>query len=348
MYLLTNYGSKPTTSNAIMGRLTKGETVNEKRGYSSAGSAGETRAKSRAATPNTLGSRGGLLKDNNMEVTLSRPPSTPSSLVFSAADSESDSDNRPDDRPRRRCSIGTRGSAADIHDLRLLERGSASRRSSYELSVCSAGSLETMQTNDDKMMVFEVTLPASLKKAVAKEMAKDNADYSSGSEGDDEKSGGLIQALKARRRFSMETIWSRRRKKALSKNSSRASGLGGPIVEEKSSVTTKSPRNVRARRFAKTAAICVLLSMIVVLPWLVITIYFGVEGNDPTSLISSITAKIPGMIEGLFDPRDDEEVHHEQAGKPPLVSARNTENRLLMRERIPIDRQTRIEAKKKD
>ena len=339
MYLLTNYGSKPTTSNA-MGRLTKGGSVNEKRGYSSAGSAGETRVKSRAATPNTLGSRGGLLKDN-MEVTLSRPPSTPSSLVFSAADSESDSDNRPDDRPRRRCSIGTRGSAPDIHDLRLLERGSASRRSSYELSVCSAGSLETMQTNDDKMMVFEVTLPASLKKAVAKEMAKDNADYSSGSEGDDEKSGGLIQALKARRRFSMETIWSRRRKKALSKNSSRASSLGGPIIEEKSNVT-KSSRNVRARRFAKTAAICVLLSMIVVLPWLVMTIYFGVEGNDSTSLISSITEKIPGMINGLFDPQGEKEVQ-----PPPVpagVNRRQEEDSLHRRERLARERQARLQA----
>ena len=99
-----------------------------------------------------------------------------------------------------------------------------------------------------------------------------------------------------------------------------------------------------ARRCAQATVILVVLAMIVVLPWLVITIYFGVEGNDPTSLISSITAKIPGMIEGLFDPRDDEEVHHEQAGKPPLVSARNTENRLLTRERIPIDRQARIET----
>ena len=337
VYLLTNYGSKPTTSNA-MGRLTKGETVNEKRGYSSAGSAGETRAKSRAATPNTLGSRGGLLKDNNMEVTLSRPPSTPSSLVFSAADSESDSDNRPDDRPRRRCSIGTRGSAPDIHDLRLLERGSASRRSSYELSVCSAGSLETMQTNDDKMMVFEVTLPASLKNAVAKEMAKDNADYSSGSEGDDEKSGGLIQALKARRRFSMETIWSTH-KKAIPKGTSVASSLGDPI---ESSVTHKNPRKVRARRCAQATVILVVLAMIVVLPWLVITIYFGVEGNDPTSLISSITAKIPGMINGLFDSQDEKEVQ-----PPPVpagVNRRQEEDNLHRRERIARERQARIQA----
>ena len=81
--------------------------------------------------------------------------------------------------------------------------------------------------------------------------------------------------------------------------------------------------------------------MIVVLPWLVLTFYFGM---GDASLVSSITAKIPGMLEGLFDPRDDEEVRREQAGNPPLVPARTTENRLLMRERIPRDRQTRIKA----
>ena len=139
----------------------------------------------------------------------------------------------------------------------------------------------------------------------------------------------------------METIWSRRRKKALSKNSSRASSLGDPIIEEKS-IVTKSPRNVRARRFAKTAAICLLLSMIVVLPWLVITIYFGVEGNDPTSLISSITAKIPGMINGLFDSQDEKEVQ-----PPPVpagVNRRQEEDNLHRRERIARQRQARIQA----
>ena len=304
-----------------MERSTKGETVNEKRGYSSAGPA-ETRVKSRAATPNNSRSFRSSLKGSLKGSMKGILKGKPSSLVFAAADSESDSDHRA----RHHCSFSSRGGASpEIMDLRLLDSVHG-RRSSYELSVCSAGSIESMQTNDEKMHVIEVT-PASLKK-----------------EGDEEKSGGLIQALKARRRFSMETIWSTH-KKAIPKGTSVASSLGDPI---ESSVTHKNPRKVRARRCAQATVILVVLAMIVVLPWLVITIYFGVEGNDPTSLISSITAKIPGMIEGLFDPRDDEEVHHEQAGKPPLVSARNTENRLLMRERIPIDRQTRIEAKKKD
>ena len=295
-----------------MERSTKGETVNEKRGYSSAGPA-ETRVKSRAATPNTRSFRSSL--KGSMKGILKGKPS---SLVFAAADSESDSDHRA----RHHCSFSSRGGASpEIMDLRLLD-SEHGRRSSYELSVCSAGSIESMQTNDEKMRVIEVTLPASLKK-----------------EGDEEKSMGLLDALKARRRFSMETIWSTH-KKAVPKGTSVASSLGDPIVEEKSSIT-KNPRKVRARRCAQATVILVVLAMIVVLPWLVITFYLGM---GDASLVSSITAKIPGMLEGLFDPRDDEEVHHEQAGKPPLVPARNTENRLLMRERIPRDRQTRIKA----
>ena len=328
-----------------MERRTKGDSVNDKRGYSSAA---ETRVKSRAATPDTLSFRGSP-KGNMEGTTLNR---TPSSLVFAAADSESDSDHRPDHRPRRRCSIGTRGSASDIHDLRMLASehgsGNGTRRSSYDLSVCSGGSLETMQTNDEIMRVFEVTLPASFKKAVTKE----KADYSSsGNEGDDERSRGLLDTLASRRRFSMETIWSTR-KKALSKSSSAATTQGDtPIIE--TSVATKSPRKVRARRFAKTAVVCVSLAMFVVLPWLVITIYFGIEGNDPSSLISSITARVPGMLEGLFDSSGEEEVHHELVGNEPLpvpagVNRRQEEDRLLRRrERVARERQARVQANRR-
>ena len=280
----------------IMERSTKGEAVNDKRGYSSAGAAETTRVKSRATTPNTRSFRRSLkgsLK-GSMKGALK---GTSSSLVFAAADSESDSDHRA----RHRYSFNNRSDASpEIMDLRMLDSEHGGRGSAYDLSICSASSLESMQANDENMRVFEVTVPAALKKAMTK----------SGNEGDDERSRGFLDALAARRRFSMETIWSTHRK-TLPKNTSAASSLGDPIETS----VTKSPRKIRARRCAQAAVIFVLLAMFVVLPWLVISIYFGMD----TSLISSITAKIPGLLEGLFDPRDEKEVHHELVRKPPLV-----------------------------
>ena len=117
---------------------------------------------------------------------------------------------------------------------------------------------------------------------------------------------------------------------------------------------TKTPRKVRARRCTQAAAIFVLLATFVVFPWLVIAIYFGVDHNDPSSLIS-ITAKIPEML-GLFDPRDEREVHHEM-GEPPFVptgvnrrhrhlTVMDNKDGLLRKERVARERQARIKAGK--
>mmetsp|Transcript_21322 Transcript_21322/g.36140 ORF Transcript_21322/g.36140 Transcript_21322/m.36140 type:complete len:285 (-) Transcript_21322:37-891(-) len=231
-------------------------------------------------------------------------------------------------------------------DLRLLdsEHGSGTRRSSYELSVCSAGSFETSKTTDEKMGMFEVTLPSALKikkAALTKE--------SSGNEGDDENPKGLINTLAARRRLTMETIWSTRKlpTSSIPPSSHQDASDSDPSV-------TKSPRKVRARRCAQAAAIFVLLATFVVFPWLVIAVYFGMEDNDPSSLISSVTAKIPGMLENMFDPRDEIEVRHEQlVVEPPFVptgvNGRHLrvleEDELLRRrERVAKERQDRIEA----
>ncbi len=316
----------------------------EKRGYSSAGAA-EARVKSRGAASNNRRSLKGSLKGSMKgSVKLKRTPS----LLFAAADSESDdltSVGVSDHRPRRSCSFVTRDDVSpEIMDLRLLdsEHGSGTRRSPYDLSVCSAGSFETLKTTaDEKMGLFEVTLPDALKKTATK---TENADYSgSGNEGDDEKKRGLIDALAARRRFSMETIWSSKR--PLPKNPSPPSSQD-PIEP----TVTKAPRKVRARRCAQAAAIFVLLATFAVFPWLVIAIYFGVDHNDPSSLIS-ITAKIPQML-GLFDPRDEREVHHEM-GEPPFVPTGVhrrlkvlEKDRLLRKERVARERQARIEAGK--
>ncbi len=333
-----------------MERLSQGEIAIEKRGYSSAGAA-EARVKSRAARPNTHRSFRGSMKGSlkgSMKGSLKRTPS----LLFAAADSESDdltSSGFSDHRPRRQCSFVNRGDvSAEIMDLRLLDsdHGSGTRRSPYELSVCSAGSFETLKTTDEKMGMFEVTLPAALKKAATK---TENADHSSsGNEGDDEKTKGAIDALAARRRFSMETIWSTS-KRALPKSSNT------PIPQDPIDPSvTKSPRKVSARRCAQATAIFVLLATFVVFPWLVIAIYFGVDENDPSSLISSVTAKIPEMLEGLFDPRDENEVHHELVGEPPFVPTGVNRRHLrvlekdreLRRERVARERQAKIKADK--
>mmetsp|Transcript_9452 Transcript_9452/g.13958 ORF Transcript_9452/g.13958 Transcript_9452/m.13958 type:complete len:382 (+) Transcript_9452:74-1219(+) len=329
-----------------MGRLTEGDDVNEKRGYSSA-PAEARRLNPRAATPNNRRSFRSSLK-GSMKGSLKRAPS----LIFADANSESDdltSSGLSDHRPRRQCSSSfvSRGNVpSEIMDLRLLdsEHGSGTRRSSYDLSVCSAGSFETLKTTDEKMGMFEVTLPSALKikkAALTKE--------SSGNEGDDENPKGLINALAARRRYSMETIWSKRK---LPTSSSPPASHQDASDSDPS--VTKSPRKVRVRRCAQAAAIFVLLATFVVFPWLVIAVYFGMEDNDPSSLISSVTAKIPGMLENLFDPRDEIEVRHEQlVGEPPFVptgvNGRHLrvleEDELLRRrERVAKERQDRIEA----
>lgn len=329
-----------------MERLSQGEKiVIEKRGYASAGAA--DRVKSRATTSNRRSLKGSL--KGSMKGSLKRTPS----LLFAAADSESDdltSCGFSDHRPRRQCSFVTRDDVSpEIMDLRLLdsEHGSGTRRSPYDLSVCSAGSFETLKTTaDEKMGIFEVTLPPALKKTATK---TENADHSgSGNEGDDEKTRGLVDALAARRRFSMETVWSIKR--PLPKNPSPPSPQD-PIEP----TITKSSRKVRARRCAQAAAITLLLATFVVFPWLVIAIYFGVEDNDPSSLISSVSAKIPVMLESLFDPRDENEVHHE-LGEPPFVPtgvnrrhrhlAVLDKDRLLRKEHVARERQARIEAGK--
>ena len=111
-------------------------------------------------------------------------------------------------------------------DLRTRSVGgySESRRTSYDLSVCSNDdSFETMKTDHamEKMGSFEVALSSGLKKAVAavtkKEDAdkKENADHGNSSDDEDKTSRGLmiINALVNRsRRGSMETIWARKRK----------------------------------------------------------------------------------------------------------------------------------------
>mmetsp|Transcript_27985 Transcript_27985/g.56175 ORF Transcript_27985/g.56175 Transcript_27985/m.56175 type:complete len:385 (-) Transcript_27985:31-1185(-) len=332
-----------------MGRFTEGDDVNEKRGYSSA-PAEARRLNPRAATPNNRRSFRSSLK-GSMKGSLKRAPS----LIFADANSESDdltSCGFSDHRPRRQCSFVSRGNiSSEIMDLRLLdsEHGSGTRRSSYDLSVCSAGSFETLKTTDEKMGMFEVTLPSALKIKKAAAVTKETADHtSSGNEGDDENPKGLINTLAARRRLTMDTIWSTR--KSLPTSSSPPTS---PQDATDPSVT-KSPRKVRARRCAQAAAIFVLLATFVVFPWLVIAVYFGMEDNDPSSLISSVTAKIPGMLENLFDPRDEIEVRHEQlVGEPPFVptgvNGRHLrvleEDELLRRrERVAKERQDRIEA----
>ena len=330
-----------------MGRFTEGDDVNEKRGYSSA-PAEARRLNHRAATPNNRRSFRSSLK-GSMKGSLKRAPS----LIFADANSESDdltSSGLSDHRPRRQCSSSfvSRGNiSSEIMDLRLLdsEHGSGTRRSSYDLSVCSAGSFETLKTTDEKMGMFEVTLPSALKIKKAAAVTKE----SSGNEGDDENPKGLINTLAARRRLTMETIWSTRK--------SLHTGSSPPASHQDASDSdpsvTKSPRKVRIRRCAQAAAIFVLLATFVVFPWLVIAVYFGMDDNDPSSLISSVTAKIPGMLENLFDPRDEIEVRHEQlVVEPPFVptgvNGRHLrvleEDELLRRERVAKERQDRIEA----
>eukprot|EP00985_Skeletonema_marinoi_P020572 scaffold12288_cov96-Skeletonema_marinoi.AAC.2 len=276
-----------------MGRLTEGGAVNEKRGYSSAPA--EARRPPRTATPNNHRSFRSSLKGSMKGGNLKRAPS----LIFADANSESDdltSSGLSDHRPRRQCSSSfvSRGNVpSEIMDLRLLdsEHGSGTRRSSYELSVCSAGSFETSKTTDEKMGMFEVTLPSALKIKKAAAVTKE----SSGNEGDDENPKGLINTLAARRRLTMDTIWSTRK---LPTSSSPPASHQDASDSDPS--VTKSPRKVRVRRCAQAAAIFVLLATFVVFPWLVIAVYFGMDDNDPSSLISSVTTKIPGMLDNLF------------------------------------------------
>ena len=273
-----------------MGRFTEGGAVNEKRGYSSA-PAEASRPNPRTATPNDDNRRS---YRSSLEGSLKRAPS----LIFAEANSESDdltSCGFSDHRPRRQCSSSfvSRGNiSSEIMDLRLLdsEHGRSSKRSSYELSVCSASSFETSKTTDEKMGMFEVTLPPALKikkAALTKE--------SSGNEGDDENPKGLINTLTTRRRLTMETIWSTRK---LPTSSSPPASHKDASDSDPS--VTKSPRKVRVRRWAQAAAIFVLLATFVVFPWLLIAVYFGMDDNDPSSLISSVTAKIPVMLDNLF------------------------------------------------
>jgi hypothetical protein len=246
------------------------------------------------------------------------------SLIF-AEDNSSESDELIS-RDRRVCSLGcslgcsfvSSGSgSAEVMDLRMLDSEHGAGRSSYDLSVCSGSSFETMKTNDaamEKMGKFEVALPSGLKRAVKKE----KADHSS-IDDEDKSMGSIIKALVARsrrvskdRRLSMETIWSR----PVPANSSPPTNSQDPSVD--TSVTkkvledTKSTRDFR--RCALVAAIFVFLSTFVAS-----IIYFEMEVTNPSSLISSFATKTTGMLEGLFGLPDETEVQQEQVVDEPSV-----------------------------
>ena len=293
-------------------RLSGGNIVTEKRGYSSAGAA-EARPNPRVTSPAPRRSFRGSIKGSfKGSMSLKKTPS----LIFAEANSESDdltSCGFSDPRPKRQCSFVNRGEVPpEIMDLRMVDSAHGSGKRSYELSVCSVNSIET---GDERMDMFEVTLPSSLK--ISSATGKKEVEVSTKLDGE-EQSKGLIHALTAKRRLSMETIWSA--KKSVHPGPSTSPPTVPKDQELSDPSVTKSPRKSQLRRCVQAAAIFVLLATFVVFPWAVIAYYFGAEDADPSSLISSLTNKIPVILEGIFDPRDEMEVQREPVvGAPPII-----------------------------
>ncbi|KAL7439580.1 hypothetical protein ACHAXM_007588 [Skeletonema potamos] len=297
----------------------------------------------------------------NSSCSIRRRPS----LIFAEDNSESDDLTGRFSGDRRRCSFVSSGDGpAEVMDLRMLDSEHGGR-SSYDLSVCSGSSFETLRTNDaamEKMGNFEVALTSGLKKAATAVKKKETSDHSCVSDDEDKFMGSIIKALVTRsrrlstdRRVSMETIWSSRERRPMPTGYSPSTDSQDPIVDIVAKKVlednTSTRRKVYVRRCVQAAAIFVSLSLFVAS-----IIYFEMEDTNPSSLISSFATKTTSMLEGLFGPPGETEAQREQvADEPSAVTTggnarrhRVMEENRLRKERVARNRQARIEAHEKN
>lgn len=253
------------------------------------------------------------------EDVASKASRSPSRLLFDEDDSSSEHSSTSG--PRRRCSFVSNSDRPNVMDIRSNYPDSVCGRS-YDLSICSDdGDISnTLQTDLEKMGMFEIALSAGLKKNAADNDILSRSDSGHASTNTAATTGRLMTKLS--RSFS-----------SMKRRSSAPGGYAvsppGESLGDNDKIKATPQSKAYIRRYVQAAGLFALISTLVGS-----FLLLELSDIDPSSIISRFAAKTSSILENLvtssLGPAATEEETKRYQGPEELG-----EKRMMTQEEVP-------------